>query len=75
MIAPGAVIECPPGSWKSTGSPHTLFLRVHQVRDDLSKFYDGEVWIEGIQLARDGTPLGPMQALIKLERVKIVRLG
>ena len=55
--------------------PHTLFLRVHAVREDLSAFYDGEVWIEGTQVARDGTPLGWMQALVTLERVRIVRSG
>ena len=49
--------------------------RVHAVREDLSAFYDGEVWIEGTQVARDGTPLGRMQALVTLERVRIVRSG
>jgi hypothetical protein len=75
VIDPGTVLECPPGTWKFTGAPHTLFLRVHAVREDLSAFYDGEVWIEGTQVARDGTPLGRMQALVTLERVRIVRSG
>jgi len=73
MIGPGNVIECPPGSWKFAGSPHTLFLKVEKVRDDLSEFYDGEVWIEGQQLAHDGTPMGPLQALVTVERVRILR--
>jgi hypothetical protein len=73
MIAPGTVLECPPGTWKYTGSPHTLILRVDAVRDDISRFYDGEVWLEGQQLAHDGTPLGRLQALVTVENVRIVR--
>jgi hypothetical protein len=73
MIDAGNVIECPPGSWKFTGAPHTLFLRVEKVRDDLFGFYEGEVWLEGQQLARDGTPLGRLQALVTVERIRVVR--
>jgi len=73
MIDAGNVIECPPGSWKFTGSPHTLFLRVEKVRDDLSGFYDGEVWLEGQQLARDGTPLGRLQALVTVDLIRVLQ--
>jgi hypothetical protein len=73
VIRPGAILECPPGSWKFTTSPATLFLLVERVREDLSHYYEGQVWIEGEQLARDGTPLGHMEALITLARVKVVR--
>ena len=72
MIDAGAVIECPPGSWKFAGSPYTLWLKVEKVRDDLSAFYDGEVWLEGQQLAHDGTPLGRLQALVSLEQIRVV---
>lgn len=73
MIDPGTVIECPPGSWKFAGSPYTLFLKVEKVRDDLSAFYQGEVWLEGQQLARDGTPMGRLQALVTVARVRVLR--
>lgn len=73
-IAKGSVVECPPGTWKFSGSRYTLFLRVDSVRDDLSGFYDDQVWLEGWQLARDGTPLGWMQALVKVDDVKIVHV-
>ena len=72
MIDPGTVLECPPGTWKFTGAPHTLFLRVHAVREDPLR---GRGVDRGTQLARDGTPLGWMQALVTLERVRIVRSG
>jgi hypothetical protein len=75
VIRPGAVLECPPGSWKFTTSPTTLFLRVQRVRDDLAHCYDGQVWVEGQQLARDGTPLGHMEALVSLDRVRVIREG
>jgi hypothetical protein len=74
-IETGAVVECPAGTWKFTGSPHTLFLRIDRVRDDLSCYYDDEIWVEGQQLAHDGTPMGPMQALVAVAHLKVLKPG
>ena len=75
MIRPGIVLECPPGSWKFTTSATTLFVRVQRVRDDLAHYYDGQVWVEGQQLARDGTPLGHIEALVAVDRVRVIPEG
>jgi hypothetical protein len=73
VIRPGVILECPPGSWKFTSSPATLFLRVDRVRNDFSHYYEGQIWVEGQQLARDGTPLGHVEALVTVARVRVIR--
>ena len=43
-----------------------LVLRVVRVRDDLSRYADGEVWIEGDRLDAAGQVIGWFQALVKV---------
>lgn len=62
---PGTVLELAKEDWRYGG--HTLFLRVEFVRLDLSVYYDNQwVWITGQQLARDGTPMGHLDALVRV---------
>ncbi|MEH1016899.1 hypothetical protein V6U90_27835 [Micromonospora sp. CPCC 206060] len=64
-LPPGTVLRLARTDWRY--GRHTLFLRVRQVRHDLSVYYDGEwIWITGQQLGRDGTPLGPIDALVRV---------
>ncbi|MEV4758963.1 hypothetical protein AB0J86_28245 [Micromonospora sp. NPDC049559] len=65
----GTVLELPKGDWRYGG--HHLRLRVEQVRHDLSHYYDNQwIWLVGERLAADGTPMGPMGALV---RVSVLR--
>jgi hypothetical protein len=44
----------------------SLMLRVSRVRYDLSRYYDGEwVWLEGVQICRDGSDGPARQALVR----------
>jgi hypothetical protein len=62
---PGTVLELAKEDWRYGG--HTLFLLVEFVRLDLSVYYDNQwVWITGQQLARDGTPMGHLDALVRV---------
>ncbi|RKR91731.1 hypothetical protein BDK92_6133 [Micromonospora pisi] len=64
-VPAGTVLELSKEDWRYGG--FTLFLRVESVRDDLSSYYDDEwVWVSGQQLARDGTPLGQLDALVRV---------
>ncbi|MBE1489064.1 hypothetical protein [Plantactinospora soyae] len=65
MPLPGTVLELAKEDWRYGG--HTLFLLVEFVRLDLSVYYDNQwVWITGQQLARDGTPMGHLDALVRV---------
>ncbi|MEV4631471.1 hypothetical protein AB0J90_34900 [Micromonospora sp. NPDC049523] len=64
-VPAGTVLRLAKEDWRYGG--FTLFLRVEAVRDDLSSYYDDEwVWVSGQQLARDGTPLGQLDALVRV---------
>lgn len=60
----GTVLELAADQWEYGDGP--LRLRVTRVRHDLSRYYAGErVWIEGVRLDRDGSPIGCVQALVR----------
>ena len=62
---PGTVLELAKEDWRYGGQ--TLFLLVEFVRLDLSAYYDNQwVWITGQQLALDGTPMGHLDALVRV---------
>jgi hypothetical protein len=64
-VPAGTVLELAKEDWRYGG--FTLFLRVESVRDDLSSYYDDEwIWVSGQQLTRDGTPLGQLDALVRI---------
>jgi hypothetical protein len=61
----GAVLELAREDWRYGDYP--LRLLVEHVRADLSTYYDNEwVWIQGQQLARDGTAQGRVDALVRV---------
>ena len=64
-MPPGTVIEVAREDWRCGGS--RLFLEVETVRPDLSRYYDNEwLWVSGTRLAPDGTPLGHLDALVRV---------
>ncbi|MEN3615552.1 hypothetical protein AAH979_39410 [Plantactinospora sp. ZYX-F-223] len=64
-VPPGTVLELAKEDWRY-GS-HPLRLMVEFVRLDLSTYYDNQwVWISGQRLARDGSPLGHLDALVRV---------
>ncbi|WP_422768650.1 hypothetical protein ACN28C_17705 [Plantactinospora sp. WMMC1484] len=64
-VRPGTVLEIAKEDWRY-GS-HPLRLLVEFVRLDLSTYYDNQwVWISGQRLARDGSPLGHLDALVRV---------
>ncbi|MDG4788141.1 hypothetical protein O7626_19740 [Micromonospora sp. WMMD1102] len=61
----GTVLELAKEDWRYGG--HPLRLRVEFVRLDLSTYYDNQwVWISGQRLAQDGSPLGHLDALVRV---------
>ncbi|MEQ4302065.1 hypothetical protein ABNF97_11855 [Plantactinospora sp. B6F1] len=65
QVAPGTVLELAKEDWRYGG--HPLRLMVEFVRLDLSTYYDNQwVWISGQRLARDGSPLGHLDALVRV---------
>lgn len=71
---PGTVLELAKEDWRYGG--HTLFLRVEFVRLDLSVYYDNQwVWITGQQLARDGAPMGHLDALVRVSALPSTGTG
>ena len=68
-VPPGTILKLSEDDWRYGG--HTLFLRVEFVRVDLSTYYDNEwVWVSGQQLARDGSPMGRLDALVKVSALR-----
>ncbi|MEE6310289.1 hypothetical protein V1634_25970 [Plantactinospora veratri] len=64
-VPPGTVLELAKEDWRYGG--HPLRLMVEFVRLDLSTYYDNQwVWISGQRLAGDGTPLGHLDALVRV---------
>ncbi|MFD0821968.1 hypothetical protein ACFQ0D_27450, partial [Micromonospora zhanjiangensis] len=64
-LPPGTVLEVAKDDWRCGG--FRLFLRVESVRPDLSVYYENEwIWISGTQLSRDGTPVGHLDALVRV---------
>ncbi|GIG92389.1 hypothetical protein Pen02_73250 [Plantactinospora endophytica] len=64
-MPPGTVLELAKEDWRYGG--HPLRLRVEFVRLDLSTYYDNQwVWISGQRLAQDGSPLGHLDALVRV---------
>ncbi|GAA3771232.1 hypothetical protein GCM10022225_68020 [Plantactinospora mayteni] len=64
-VPPGTVLELAKEDWRYGG--HPLRLMVEFVRLDLSTYYDNQwVWISGQRLARDGSPLGHLDALVRV---------
>ncbi|WP_159079429.1 hypothetical protein [Plantactinospora sp. BC1] len=64
-VPPGTVLDIATEDWRY-GS-HPLRLMVEFVRLDLSTYYDNQwVWISGQRLASDGTPLGHLDALVRV---------
>ncbi|MGI5149242.1 hypothetical protein ACQEVC_23230 [Plantactinospora sp. CA-294935] len=64
-VPPGTVLELAKEDWRY-GS-HPLRLMVEFVRLDLSTYYDNQwVWISGQRLAQDGSPLGHLDALVRV---------
>jgi hypothetical protein len=62
-IPVGTLLEFRDGEWRyGTG---TMRLRVIQVREDLSRFYAGEIWLDGEQVDEDGKPLTRTQILAR----------
>ncbi len=70
-VAPGTVLALDRGDWSlgtATAGGYPLFVRVERVRAELARYYDHRrVWLEGRQLARDGTPLSPVSLLVRVE--------
>jgi hypothetical protein len=64
-IQPGAVLELGAGEWAYGDGP--LRLQVDRVRDDLSRYYDDKVWVEGYALDDSGTPVDWTQALVPVD--------
>lgn len=61
----GTVLELAKEDWRCGG--FRLLLRVETTRPDLSGYYDNEwLWISGLQLAQDGTPMGHLDALVRV---------
>lgn len=64
-VPPGTVLKLDKEDWRYGG--HTLLLMVEFVRLDLSVYYENQwVWISGQQLARDGSPMGHLDALVRV---------
>jgi hypothetical protein len=64
-LPPGTVLEVAKEDWRYGG--FQLFLKIEAVRPDLSTYYHNEwLWVSGTQLARDGTPLGHLDALVRV---------
>ncbi|MFY1693335.1 hypothetical protein [Plantactinospora sp. WMMB782] len=64
-VPPGTVLELAKEDWRY--GCHRLRLRVEFVRLDLSTYYDNQwVWISGQRLAQDGSPLGHLDALVRV---------
>ncbi|MEE6261744.1 hypothetical protein [Plantactinospora sonchi] len=67
-IAPGTVLALGKDDWRY--GDQALLLLVEFVRLDLSRYYDNQwVWISGQRLARDGTPMGHLDALVKVSAI------
>lgn len=62
-IEPGALLDLASDQWQYGDGP--LRVLVERVRHDLSRYYDGKVWIEGVRLDAQGRPIGPVQALVR----------
>lgn len=58
----GVVVRLPAGSWRY--GEGELLICVERVRHDLSRYYDDRVWLEGIRLADNGTPVDRVQVLV-----------
>ncbi len=68
-IGPGTVLELAEGDWRYGAYP--LRMRVRQVRDDLSRYYDGKwVWVVGDQLDPSGVSLGYFEALVRTDALR-----
>jgi hypothetical protein len=64
-VPAGTILRLSTSDWRY--GEHPLVLRVESVRHDLARYYDNEwVWISGQRLARDGTPMGHLDALVKV---------
>lgn len=64
-ITPGTVLALDKDDWRY--GDQALLLMVEFVRSDLSRYYDNQwVWVSGQRLARDGTPLGHLDALVRV---------
>jgi len=64
-LPPGTVLDLGADDWRY--GDQRLRLMVEFVRLDLSRYYDNEwVWISGQRLARDGSPLGHLDALVRV---------
>jgi hypothetical protein len=71
-VQPGDVLTLPEDAYKyGTG---VLVLRVSNVRHDLSRYYDGHwIWLEGVQLRRDGTDGQWRQVLVWVSSLAAAR--
>jgi hypothetical protein len=58
------------GADEWVGGTEPLRLRVHQVRWDLSQYYDGQVWVEGHRLDNGRLPVGPVQVLVSTDALR-----
>lgn len=64
-VPPGTILRLAKEDWRY--GEHPLLLLVEGVRTDLSTYYDNEwIWISGQRLARDGSPMGHLDALVRV---------
>lgn len=65
----GTVLSLSRGDWSldaTVPGTYHLFLRVQQVRyETAAQYHDREVWVDGVQLTRDGMPLERRSLLVK----------
>lgn len=72
-VLPGTVLELAKEDWRYGG--HPIRLAVEFVRFDLSMYYDNQwVWISGQRLARDGSPMGHLDALVRVSALPVQRM-
>lgn len=63
-IGPGDVLHIAAQDLRYTDQD--VVLRITRVRDELSRYYDGEwVWLEGTPLSADGSDGAPLQVLAR----------
>lgn len=79
-VPTGTVLSLSRGDWSldaTVPGNYHLFLRVQRVRyETAAQFNDREVWVDGIQLARDGTPMDRRSLLVRRAALlKTVRVG
>jgi hypothetical protein len=64
-VEPGTVVELSASQWAYGDGP--LRLQVDRVREDLSRYYDAHVWLEGFRVDEAGVPIEWTQALVPVD--------